>query len=200
MEQNETSAVCESNLETLCTSPREARSTRPRPPTFLECESPDFYTNKETLTPVTPGYLPPISLLTLSDYSFTETVPESEKEKQQEAVEALNDFLKARDISPIRQCLRKSWQDASERTRREHLRKICQSFTAVVNTVAPGQENDVWNEIGKSSQFNFEHNREIFERESLAALRDAYDDAEEKSTKRLIKQRDICWKKEEVNQ
>jgi hypothetical protein len=74
--------------------------------TFLECESPYFYTNKETLTPVTPGFLPPISLLSLSDYSFTETVPESEKEKQQEAVEALNDFLKARDISPIRQCLR----------------------------------------------------------------------------------------------
>jgi hypothetical protein len=37
----------------------------------------------------------------------------------------------------------------------------------LVNTVAPGQENDVWNEIGKSSQFNFEHNREIFERESF---------------------------------
>jgi hypothetical protein len=40
--------------------------------------------------------------------------------------------------------------------------------------------------IGKSSQFNFEHNREIFERESLAALQNAYDDAEEKSTKMQI--------------
>jgi len=51
----------------------------------------------------------------------------------------LNDFLDSRDISPVRHTVTVPWDDASERTRRRHLRKAQQAVCAVLEEVAPKQ-------------------------------------------------------------
>ena len=40
--------------------------------------------------------------------------------------------------------------EAAERTKREHLRKVRQGIVAVVETIAPGQEDETWAELTRS--------------------------------------------------
>ena len=51
----------------------------------------------------------------------------------------LNEFLSSRDVSPVRHTVTVPWDEASERTRRRHLRKTQQAVSAVLEEVAPKQ-------------------------------------------------------------
>ena len=49
----------------------------------------------------------------------------------------LNEFLDSRDVSPVRHSVTVPWDEASERTRRRHIRKAQQAVGAVLEEVAP---------------------------------------------------------------
>ena len=59
----------------------------------------------------------------------------------------LNHFLQIRDISPVRNPSSVSWKIANERTKRRYLRKARQSISAVLNVIAPGASEELWNEL-----------------------------------------------------
>ncbi|XP_078377327.1 uncharacterized protein LOC144660537 [Oculina patagonica] len=57
----------------------------------------------------------------------------------------LNEFLESRDVSPVRHTVTIPWNaEASERTRRRHLRKAQQAVGAVLDEVAPNQPGELW--------------------------------------------------------
>ena len=56
----------------------------------------------------------------------------------------LNEFLDNRDVSPVRNTVTVPWDEASERTRRRHLRKAQQAVGAVLEEVAPKQSEKLW--------------------------------------------------------
>ena len=58
--------------------------------------------------------------------------------------------MRSRSISPIRATLKTPWDDASERTKRRHVRKAGQAFSAVVSEVAPNDPDRLWNAIASS--------------------------------------------------
>ena len=64
----------------------------------------------------------------------------------------------SRDCSPVRYRVKGMLSEGAERTKREHLRKVRQGITAVVETIAPGQEDETWAELTRSgildAQFN----------------------------------------------
>lgn len=59
----------------------------------------------------------------------------------------LNEFLESGDISPVRHAVSIPWKEASERTRRHHVRKAQQAVGAVLEEVAPNQSEDLWNSL-----------------------------------------------------
>ena len=59
----------------------------------------------------------------------------------------LNRFLQIRDISPVRNPSSVSWKTANERTKHCYLRKARQSISAVLEVIAPGASEELWNEL-----------------------------------------------------
>ena len=59
-------------------------------------------------------------------------------------------FLKSREISPIRCTLRTPWNEASERTKRQHVHKARQAVPAVLSERAPEQPGQLWYALSKS--------------------------------------------------
>lgn len=53
--------------------------------------------------------------------------------------EILNEFLAARELSPIRHPLSSPWNEISDRTKRLHMRKARQVSTSCLEEIAPGQ-------------------------------------------------------------
>ena len=60
------------------------------------------------------------------------------------ALTKLNEFLSSRDVSPVRHTVTVPWDEASERTRRRHLRKTQQAVSDVLEEVAPKQSEKLW--------------------------------------------------------
>ncbi|CAB4030369.1 Hypothetical predicted protein [Paramuricea clavata] len=56
-------------------------------------------------------------------------------------IDKLNEFLQSKDVSPIRYPVKVPWEEASERTRRCHIRKAKQTVQAVLEEVAPIRPN-----------------------------------------------------------
>ena len=98
-------------------------------------------------TPETPGYQP---------YAIHRV--QAQCKEEDDSLKKLNDFLASRDCSPVRYRVRGMLSEAAERTKREHLRKLRQGIVAVVETIAPGQEDETWAELTRSgildAQFN----------------------------------------------
>lgn len=98
----------------------------------------------------------------------------------------MNKFLGSRDYSPVRYCAKGSWCDASERTKREHIRKIKQGVSAIIETIAPGQEDEVRAHMSRTgvldSHFNCSSTMTETD-QSLNALAAAYRASEERATK-----------------
>lgn len=103
------------------------------------------------------------------------------------SLQKLNEFLASRDNSPVRYCARENWSEAADRTKREHVRKIKQSVTAVIETIAPGQADKVWADMkltgNLDSQFNVNSLSYVESDTSLNALAAAYREAETRTTK-----------------
>ena len=78
----------------------------------------------------------------LEDTETSATGNECEK-----PIEHLNNFLKSRDISPIRYSLRTPWNEASGRTKRQHERKARQAISAVLDEIAHNDADRLWESI-----------------------------------------------------
>lgn len=57
--------------------------------------------------------------------------------------QALDNFLELCGASPVKKFLTTSWQDSSERTKSNYIRKSKQIFTEVLKILTPGQEDVV---------------------------------------------------------
>ena len=105
----------------------------------------------------------------------------------------LNRFLQIRDISPVRNPSSVSWKTANERTKRRYLRKARQSISAVLEVIAPGASEELWNElcerhmqaVSKESQ-NEGVCRSEKEVKLLEAFAESYLNAQHWSTRRQI--------------
>lgn len=68
-------------------------------------------------------------------------------QEQSKPIEALNEYLRSRDFSPVRSTLHTPWESASERTKRYYIRKAEQGVTAVVQDIAPNDAAPLFQEI-----------------------------------------------------
>lgn len=104
----------------------------------------------------------------------------------------LNEFLVHRDVSPVRNKLSVSWDDAHERTKRRYTRKAKQSVHEVLEVIAPGQSDKLLTELGDkvaTEQRGITKNtaeRSQAQVELLEALAESYFNATHWSTKRQI--------------
>ncbi|CAH3193992.1 unnamed protein product [Porites evermanni] len=108
---------------------------------FLPPETPLLFGQELSLgeTPETPGY-----------QSFALHRDQPQCKEEDDSLKKLNDFLVSRDCSPVRYRVKGMLPEAAERTKREHLRKDRQGIVAVVETIAPGQEDETWAELTRS--------------------------------------------------
>ena len=92
-------------------------------------------------TPATPGgsfYLPPSDDSSSSEeISFDSAPATTKREPKSKTTDPLNDYLRTREISPIRSRLQRPWEEASERTRRYYVRKAGQGLSIVLQAIAP---------------------------------------------------------------
>lgn len=107
-----------------------------------------------------------------------------------EELTAVNALLKTRDHSPVRYTLRDPWDETSDRTKRQHLRKVRQGITSVLQTIAPGQESLLWKAL-KDSEAVEQQLEDVditnpLENQSVQALVSAYETADDKETKTQI--------------
>jgi len=132
-------------------------------------------------------YVPP-SRLTSFDSSLTFQAESSD------SFEKLNDFLKSRDVSPVRNVLQTEWSDASDRTRRRHVRKAKQAVHAVLEEIAPNQSRSLWKAVKTSGPLsNKTTDSESDEEQSgavdavfMEAIKDCYNNASSWQTRRQI--------------
>ena len=80
-----------------------------------------------------------------SDDSGDETIPGGTSSRDK-----LNEFLSSRDISPIRSKLNKRWHFTNERTKRHYTRKARQAVHAVIDEIAPGDTDSLWEALVSS--------------------------------------------------
>ena len=103
----------------------------------------------------------------------------------------LNAFLASRDVSPVRNQLKKPWNSAAERTQRYHTRKARQVVTAALEEIAPQDAENLWNSLVKSKTAMQQFSTEEEEKGSLDvtlidALAECYNNANHWSTRRQI--------------
>ena len=111
--------------------------------------------------------------------------------EEDDSLKKLNDFFVSRDCSPVRYRVKGMLSEVAERTKREHLRKVRQGIVAVVETIAPGQEDETWAELTRSgildAQFNARKmgrsRMQIEADHSIHALAAAYRQSEARVTK-----------------
>ena len=128
--------------------PEVRRSSRLAESFFLPPETPLAF-GQEFFQDETPGYQP---CAPHHDHD------QGRCKEEDASLKKLNDFLVSRDFSPVRYRVSGMLCEAAERTKREHQRKVKQSIVAVVETIAPGQEDEAWAELTRSgildAQFN----------------------------------------------
>ena len=93
----------------------------------------------------------------------------------------LNEFLNTRDVSSVRHTVTVLWDEASERTRRRHLRKAQQAVGAVLEEVAPKQSEKLWYSLVPSLNQQFSSDSESEEKDVdnvlMNALTECYSNA-----------------------
>ena len=151
---------------------------------FLLPETPLPFDQEFSLgeTPETPGYQPLFALHR----------DQAQCKEEDESLKKLNDFLVSRDCSPVRYRVRGMLSEAAERTKREHLRNVRQGIVSVVETIAPGQEDETWAELTRSGTLDAQFNARKIGRmqieadHSIYALAAAYCQSEARVTKLQI--------------
>jgi hypothetical protein len=97
----------------------------------------------------------------------------------------LNEFLRSKDVSPIRHPVKISWEEASERTRRRHIRKAKQAVQAVLEVVAPDQPEHLWQSVVKSFSSDKQED-DVVDQVLMNALTECYNNANSWETRRQI--------------
>lgn len=113
----------------------------------------------------------------------SECSPLTETEDYSEQIprDILNSFLAARDISPIRFQLTTPWNEASQRTKRRHVRKAKQVVLAALEEIAPGSP-----EMLLSSVQSLGEEDENVDKSLMEALVECFNNASHWSTRRQI--------------
>ena len=83
-------------------------------------------------------------------WNVTENISTSEIADAPSSLDHLNTFLESREVSPIRYTLRTSWNETSDRAKRQHVRKARQAVSAVLSEVAPEDRGQLWHALSKS--------------------------------------------------
>lgn len=116
-----------------------------------------------------------------SVYSSSESEPKDHSDPAI-AKDLLNNFLKARDVSPIRNQLTTPWEEASQRTERRYSRKAKQVVLAALEEIAPESPKVLLNVIQTSSD-----EEDYYVDKSLTeALVECYNNASHWSSRRQI--------------
>ena len=125
-------------------------------------------------------------------WNITENISAPEIADAPSSLDHLNTFLESREVSPIRYTLRASWNETSDRTKRQHVRKARQAVSAVLREVAPEDPGQLWHALSKSqvTQRLFSADTESvtgFTDETLLdALASCYKNADQWDTRRQI--------------
>lgn len=90
-------------------------------------------------------------------------------------------FLASRDISPIRHVMTTPWAEASDRTKRLHIRKAKQVIKATLQEIAPHCTEQLMDEIQKECKESDDMNSSLLE-----ALVECHENASHWSTQRQI--------------
>ena len=72
-------------------------------------------------------------------------------DEKKPALDTLNTYLAARDISPVRWQLQTPWEKASARTKRYYTRKAGQATVVILNDISPQDSQSLFNEVAISS-------------------------------------------------
>ena len=135
----------------------------------------------------TPSSFPYLELQTPATSIYSPNEANEPVERECKPLEMLNTFLETRDISPVRFPLTTQWEEASERTRRRHLRKANQAVDAVLEEVAPNQSGQLWKSLVASKSENPSGNeREPVDEVLMEALAECYRNASNWQTRRQI--------------
>ena len=95
--------------------------------------------------------------------------------------EKLNEYLSSRDISPIRNTLSTSWEMASDRTKRLHLRKAQQVVHICREEIAPGESAELFRYLHERFETGSNVDGSLME-----ALLECYNNAGHWSSRRQI--------------
>ena len=99
--------------------------------------------------------------------------------------EKLNEFLRSKDVSPVRHPVTIPWEEASERTRRRHIRKAKQAVQAVLEEVAPNQPECLWQSIVESLSSDNQEGNNV-DQVLMNALAECYNSANSWQSRRQI--------------
>ena len=97
-------------------------------------------------TPLNPGqnlYIP-------SDTSSKDEEVLLRVDEKKPALDTLNTYLAARDISPVRSQLKTPWERASARTKRYYTCKAGQATVAILNDISPRDSQSLFSEVASS--------------------------------------------------
>ena len=117
---------------------------------------------------------------------------EVEEDAPSKTRDFLNAFLEQKSIAPITATLNTSWDSASERTKRCHVKTAGEAVTAVLEEIAPKEAPKLWHALKESRRM-----KETFPNEDegdssgldvalLDALAECYNNANHWSTRRQI--------------
>jgi len=125
-------------------------------------------------------------------WNITENISTPEIADALSFLDHLNTFLESREVSPIRYTLRASWNETSDRTKRQHVRKAQQAVSAVLSEVAPDDPGQLRHALSKS-QFmqrlfsaDTESGTGSTDETLLDALASCYKNADQWDTRRQI--------------
>ncbi|KAL9966689.1 hypothetical protein ACROYT_G024801 [Oculina patagonica] len=125
-------------------------------------------------------------------WNLTENVSTSTVVNAPNSLALLNTFLESRDVSPIRYTLRTPWDEASERTKRQHVRKAREAVSAVLSEVAPEEPSQLWHALSESQEtkrlfkVDAERRSATTDDSLLEALATCYNNADQWDTRRQI--------------
>ena len=113
----------------------------------------------------------------------SECSPLTETEDYSEQIprDILNSFLAARDISPIRFQLVTPWDEASQRTKRRHVRKAKQVVLSALEEISPGSPEMLLSSVQSSGEED-----ENVDESLVEALVECFNNASHWSTRRQI--------------
>ena len=130
--------------------------------------------------------------LYLPSESSVDVTPDSRSTRRDDStpLTKLNEFLSSRDVSPVRHTVTVPWDEASERTRRRHLRKTQLAVSAVLEEVAPKQSEKLWYSLVPSLTQKFSTDSESEDTDVdnvlMNALTECYSNASTWDTRRQI--------------